>query len=161
MGVHIFDTPYNALALDVPLTITNNCRPTTGFGYPEANTVTYEFPQTQYTTETLKWVWYDGPSAPEMHSDLELPDGAALPDQGAMFMGEKGKLLLPHFMELPRLIVDGAYVELDQELIDSFQLGAPIRDYETEGKKHYHQFVDACLGKATDQCSVFLLSETD
>ena len=64
-------------------------------------------------------------------------------------------------MELPRLIVDGAYVELDQELIDSFQLGAPIRDYETEGKKHYHQFVDACLGKATDQCSVFLLSETD
>ena len=34
MGVHIFDTPYNALALDVPLTITNNCRPTTGFWYP-------------------------------------------------------------------------------------------------------------------------------
>ncbi len=52
-------------------------------------------------------------------------------------------------MELPRLIVDGFYVELDQELIDSFQLGAPIRDYDTEGKKHYHQFVDACLGKAT------------
>ena len=149
MGVHIFDTPYNALALDVPLTITNNCRPSTGFGYPEANTVTYEFPQTQYTAETLKWVWYDGPNAPEMHSDLELPDGAALPDQGAMFMGEKGKLLLPHFMELPRLIVDGAYVELDQNLINSFKLGKPIRDYEMEGKMHYHQFVDACLGKAS------------
>lgn len=55
----------------------------------EAHTVTYEFTQTQYTTETLKWVWYDGPGAPEMHSDLELPDGAALPDQGAMFMEEK------------------------------------------------------------------------
>ena len=26
MGVHIFDTPYNALALDVPKTITTNCR---------------------------------------------------------------------------------------------------------------------------------------
>ncbi len=84
-----------------------------------------------------------------MHSDLELPDGAALPDQGAMFMGEKGKLLLPHFMQLPRLIGDGFYVKLDQELIDSFQLGASIRDYDKEGKKHYHQFVDTCLGKAT------------
>ena len=52
-------------------------------------------------------------------------------------------------MELPRLIVDGAYVELDQDLIDSFQLGTPIRDYELEGNMHYHQFVDACLGKAT------------
>lgn len=130
MGVHIFDTPYNVLALDVPLTINNNCRPTTGFGYSEANTLTYEFPQTLYTTETIKWSWYDGPNTPEMHSDLELPDGATLPDQGAMFMGEKDKLLLPHFMELPLLIVDGTYVEIDQDLIDSFQLGTPIRDYE-------------------------------
>ena len=149
MGIHIFDTPYNALDLDVPFTITNNCRPPTGFGYPEANTVTYEFPQTQYTTETLKWVWYDGTNSPEMHKDLELPKGDLLPDQGAMFMGEKGKLLLPHFMELPRLIVDGAYKKLDQDLIDSFQLGEPIRNYDKEGKKHYHQFIDACLGKTT------------
>jgi hypothetical protein len=35
--------------------------------------------------------------------------------------------------------------------IESFNLGAPVRDYESEGKKHYHQFVDACLGKA--ECS--------
>ena len=149
MGVHIFDTPYNALELDFPFTVTNDCRLPTDFGFPEANTVTYEFPQTRYTTETLKWVWYDGLRSPEMHSDLELPNEESLPIQGAMFMGEKGRLLLPHFMESPRLIVDGAYVELDQNLIDSFKLGKPIRDYETEGKKHYHQFVDACLGKAT------------
>ena len=30
-----------------------------------------------------------------------------------MFIGEKGRLLLPHFMELPRLIVDGTYKEID------------------------------------------------
>ena len=40
MGVHIFDTPYNALQLDVPRTITNNCRQPTGFGFPENNIVT-------------------------------------------------------------------------------------------------------------------------
>ncbi|HMS71059.1 MAG TPA: gfo/Idh/MocA family oxidoreductase, partial [Saprospiraceae bacterium] len=44
MGVHIFDTPYNALALGVPRTITNKCRPSNGFGFPENNLVTYEFP---------------------------------------------------------------------------------------------------------------------
>ncbi len=144
MGVHIFDTPYNALKLDVPRTITNQCREPNGFSYPENNIVTYEFPGTQHTTETLKWVWYDGPGAPESHEDLQLPNGEQLHDQGAMFMGEKGRLYLPHFMLLPKLIVDGQYQELD---IESFKMGAPVRDYDSEGKKHYHQFVDACLGK--------------
>jgi len=148
MGVHIFDTPYNALQLEVPMTIKNECRPPNGFGYPENNTVTYEFPQTPYTAETLKWVWYDGPGAPPAHEDLKLPGDEPLHDQGAMFMGEKGRLYLPHFMKLPQLIVDGEYKEMD---IGSFNLGVPVRDYESEGKKHYHQFVDACLGKA--ECS--------
>ncbi len=148
MGVHIFDTPYNALELDVPMTIKTECRPPNGFSYPENNTVTYEFPGTKHTTDTLKWVWYDGPGAPESHDDLKLPDGEALHDQGAMFMGERGRLYLPHFQKLPKLIVDGAYKEMD---IASFNLGEPVRDYDSEGKKHYHQFVDACLGKG--ECS--------
>ncbi len=148
MGVHIFDTPYNALQLDVPRTVKNDCRPPTGYGYPEKNTVTYEFPETPFTAETLTWVWYDGPGAPPAHPDLKLPGDEALHDQGAMFMGEKGRLYLPHFQKLPQLIVDGKYQEMD---IESFNLGAPVRDYESEGKKHYHQFVDACLGKA--ECS--------
>ena len=28
-------------------------------------------------------------------------------------------------------------------------MGKPIRNYDTEGPKHYHQFVDACLGTDT------------
>jgi len=148
MGVHIFDTPYNALELDVPRTIINECREPTGFGFPANNVVTYEFPGTKHTAESLKWVWYDGIGAPESHEDLMLPNGDELPDQGAMFMGEKGRLLLPHFQQLPRKIVDGKYVEMD---IESFNLGKPVKDYDGESKKHYHQFVDACLGK--DQTS--------
>lgn len=148
MGVHIFDTPYNALQLDVPETIINECRQPTGFGFPENNVVTYEFPGTPQTTEKLKWVWYDGPGAPADHEDLVLPNGDQLPDQGAMFIGEEGRLLLPHFQQLPRKIVDGKYVEMD---IESFNLGKPVKDYDAESKKHYHQFVDACLGK--DECS--------
>lgn len=178
MGVHIFDTPYNALNLDVPRTIKTECRPTNGFGFPEKNTVTYEFPGTEYTGKSLKWVWYDGPGAPEMHEDLMLPGmemekdkktsgksdknsisldaGVAgeneLPEQGAMFVGTKGRLLLPHFMQLPKKIVRGKYVDISKEIAkvsEEHNLGEPIRNYGTEGPKHYHQFVDACLGKDT------------
>lgn len=182
MGVHIFDTPYNALELDVPLTVKNECRPPTGFGYPEKNTVTYEFSRTKYTSDTLKWVWYDGPGAPYINEDLILPGQVIirgkekhqdtdeislrdktslatkttkegkLPEQGAMFVGEKGRLLLPHFMELPKKIVKGKYVDISAEIakvVKVNNLGKPIRNYETEGLKHYHQFVDACLGKTT------------
>ncbi len=150
MGVHIFDTPYNALELDVPMTITNSCRNPTGFGFPENNVVTYDFPGTKYTTDTLQWVWYDGPAAPNMHKDFGLPNMERLPEQGAMFIGEKGRLLLPHFMELPRLIINGEYQNIDAEIASieaSDNLGAPVRDYALESPKHYHQFVDACLGK--------------
>jgi predicted dehydrogenase len=147
MGVHIFDTPYNALALDVPKTIINSCREPNGFGFPEKNVVTYEFPGTKYTADTLTWIWYDGEGAPADHEELLLPDEDQLPDQGAMFIGEKGRLLLPHFMQMPKLIVDGQYEELDATQIKNYNLGEPVRNYGTEGPKHYHQFIDACLGK--------------
>lgn len=148
MGVHIFDTPYNALELDVPRTITTECRPPNGFGFPENNVVTYEFPGTAYTTESFKWVWSDGEGAPVMHEDLKLPNGDKLPEQGAMFIGDKGRLLLPHFMELPRHIVNGEYVELDLSKVPgASEMEEPVRDYASESPKHYHQFVDACLGK--------------
>ena len=156
MGVHIFDTPYNALDLDVPLTIKNNCRKPNGFSFPEKNIVTYEFPGTKYTTDSLKWTWNDGPNTPTSfsnHNDLKLPNNDKLPAQGAMFIGEKGRLLLPHFMQLPKLIVDNKYTDLD---ISKFEKSGqitdkPIRDYAGESYLHYHQFVDACLGK--DTCS--------
>jgi len=136
MGVHIFDTPYTALELDVPETIKTSCRQPTGFGHPEKNVVQYKFPGTKYTKKKLKWVWYDGEGAPEEHKDLKLPGEDVLPEQGAMFIGEKGQLLLPHW-DYPKLIVDGKYEEINFP--------------EIEEDNHYHQFVDACMGKG--ECS--------
>ncbi len=136
MGVHIFDTPYTALKLDVPKTIKSNCRKPTGFGHPEHNIVSYKFPGTKYTTKSLKWIWYDGVGAPGNHKDLKLPNNEKLPEQGAMFIGEKGRLLLPH-IDYPKLIVNGKYEKIDFPKLDK--------------RDHYHQFVDACLGK--DECS--------
>lgn len=151
MGVHIFDTPYNALALGVPSTITNNCRPAIGFGYPERNIVSYTFEGTAYTTPVFEWVWYDGVEGPAASTELTLPAGVSLPDQGAIFIGENGKrLLLPHFMQLPRLLVGETTAEYDIKQFDpSGSLGQPIRDYAKESPLHYHEFINACLGKAT------------
>ena len=98
----------------------------------DSNIVTYEFPGTQYTTNDLKWVWYDRVNAPKEHKELKMPKGENLPEQGAMFIGEKGRLLLPH-IGYPKLIVDGK--------MEKFNFP------ELEEIDHYHQFVDACLGK--------------
>ena len=84
---------------------------------------------------------------------MKLPNNEKLPLQGAMFIGEKGRLLLPHFMELPRLIIDGKYKELDLSNLESSGkiTSKPVRDYQGESHLHYHQFVDACLGR--DECT--------
>ena len=50
--------------------------------------------------------------ADKVSLETKATDEGKLPEQGAMFIGEKGRLLLPHFMELPRKIVDGAYVDI-------------------------------------------------
>ena len=148
MGIHIFDTPYNALALDFPLTIKNKCRKPNGYGYPESNKVTYTFPGTPYTADTLTWIWSDGPGSPLDKKYLELPNNDKLPLQGSMFIGEKGRLLLPHFMESPRYIVDGEYKEIDVKKYDpNDTLGERLNDYGLASPKHYHQFVDSCLGR--------------
>ncbi|GAB3005914.1 Gfo/Idh/MocA family oxidoreductase [Niabella terrae] len=151
MGVHIFDTPYNALQLSVPLTVKNNCRQPNDFGHPEKNHVTYVFPGTPYTASNLEWVWYDGKGAPEAQAELELPGGEKLPDQGAMFIGADGRrLLLPHFMQLPKLIVNGKFESIDIKKFDpQGAAGKPVTSYDAETPKHYHEFIDACLGKGS------------
>ena len=135
MGVHIFDTPYDALQLTAPNWVQTFCRQPTGVGHPEQNRVVYEFPGTRYTTDKMVWTWYDGGMAPprgaEQMEQLNLPADTQLPGQGSLFVGEKGSLLLPHIAE-PKLFP-----------VDDF---ADYRPPEVQGSDHYHQWVDACLG---------------
>jgi len=131
MGVHIFDTPYAALELTAPISAKTTCRPPTGIGHPECNTVDYEFPGTAHTTDTLHWTWYDGGDAPPRPSELNLPAGFTLPRQGSLFVGENGQMLLPHVAEA-RLFPQSKFVD--------------YRRPEVETENHYHQWVDACRG---------------
>lgn len=130
MGVHIFDTPYAALELTAPNWVVTSCREPSGVGHPEQNKVEYEFPGTAYTTDTLRWTWYDGRYAPPR--DLDLDEDINLPGQGSLFVGEDGMMLLPHIAEA------------------SLYPAAKFQDYkrpQIDGANHYHQWVDACLGE--------------
>ena len=138
MGVHIFDSPYAALALTAPKWAKTTCRPPTGLGHPEKNIVEYEFPGTKYTTDSMLWTWYDGAFAPPAEADLKLPEGLKLPGQGSLFVGQEGTMLLPHVSEA---------VLYPQE---------KFKDYkrpEVDGQNHYHQWVDACLGEGKTSAS--------
>lgn len=138
MGVHIFDTPYAALELTAPKWAKTTCRTPTGIGHPEKNVVEYEFPQTKYTTESLKWKWYDGDLVPKTAGDLGLsakagvPAEFALPGQASLFVGEEGVMLLPHVAE-PTLFPEKKFADYKRP--------------DVEAGNHYHEFVDACLGK--------------
>ena len=126
MGVHIFDTPHNALQLGAQNTIINSCRKPNGVSYSLKNKVVYTFPKTSYITDNFEWIWYDG-MCPEAHKELNLPMNEKLPPQGAMFIGEKGRLLLPHFMETPRHIVNSKYKEIDlSKYPETQKMGVPI-----------------------------------
>lgn len=132
MGVHIFDTPYAALELTFPKWAKTTCRAPTGIGHPEKNIVEYEFPGTKYTTDSLRWTWYDGAYAPPKKSAWKLPAELALPGQGSLFVGEEGTLLLPHVAEA-RLFPEEKFREFQRPDVGE--------------ANHYHQWVDACLGQ--------------
>lgn len=130
MGVHICDTPFTALELTAPNWVKTTCRQPTGVGHPSKNIVAFEFPGTKYTTKTLSWKWYDGAYAQPKEASAAI-GGANLPGQGALFVGEKGCMLLPHIGQ-PKLFL---------------KKGHTYKVPQIKSENHYHQWVDACLGQ--------------
>ncbi|MGB0153398.1 MAG: Gfo/Idh/MocA family protein [Verrucomicrobiales bacterium] len=134
MGIHIFDTPVKSLGLRDPLWVEAECREPNGYGFPEQNMMRYGFAPTDYTTDNFTFTWWDGKGSPrfEGNEDLILPEGEKLPQQGALFVGEAGRMVLPHCNApkfYPRSILQNA-VKPD--------IGA---------MNHYTQWLDAIAGK--------------
>lgn len=140
-GCHILDTPFKALGLTAPLTIRaevpREWRDNPAWNqenWPDWEILHYEFPATEMTAgATLPITWYDGGKKPPTELfGFTSPDQQP-PGSGALFIGEDGKLLVPH-------------VGPPQLLPGSKQLGAPLP--AMPGFSHYHAFVDACLGQS-------------
>jgi hypothetical protein len=134
MGIHIFDTPFKSLDLTDPLWVEADCRAPNGFGHAETNKVHYGFAPTKYTTDNFTFTWWDGAGAPRHNGnpDLQLPNGDQLPRQGALYVGEAGRMVLPH-CKMPTFYPNSVLDGVDQK--------------EFENVNHYTQFLDAIEGK--------------
>ena len=137
MAIHILDPVFSALKLGAPTKIISSSSAAPKYSFGMQNHTRYTFPASEFTTPDFLLTWSDGGKMPDTSSwPLEGgPEGKplGLPDQGSMFLGEKGAILLPH-VAMPLLLPLKQFAETKIE-------AAP------DGN-HYHLFVDACLGGA-------------
>ena len=132
MCCHIFDPVFNALQLTAPVSVRSDGPSPNAWNWAINAIVRYVFPGTAYTAEqTINVTWYDGDERPPMEVQALL-EGDKLPDQGSIFVGTKGALLLPHI----------AYAQLypDKDF-------ASYHRPDVQEQDHWRQFVEACLGK--------------
>lgn len=131
MGCHIYDPVFNALTLTAPISIRSEGPAPNPWNWAVDARIEYVFPGTAFTEgQTVKITWYDGKERPPKEVQPDL-DGDQLPDQGSLFLGTKGTMLLPHIARA-RLFPEKDFA------------GRP-RPRMTEND-HWQQFVDACLG---------------
>jgi predicted dehydrogenase len=90
MGCHVMDVVFWGLRLGAPTSVeaeVSDRHPETA---PEWSIVRWEFPG-RGGTPPVKLTWYDGGKKPAK----EVADGLVLPSNGALLIGEKGKMFVP------------------------------------------------------------------
>jgi predicted dehydrogenase len=132
MGCHIYDPIFASLELTAPISVRSEGPAPTRHNWAINSVIHYVFPATRYTEgNTLHVAWYDGDERPP--AEVQALLGARkMPGQGSIFIGTKGVLLLPH-VGMPVLLPEDRYQGFDMHLVEEVD--------------HYHQFVDAVLGK--------------
>jgi predicted dehydrogenase len=130
-GCHILDPVFSALDLTAPKTIHAENEGANAETWPSAETVSYVFPGTAFTTDkSVSVTWYDGGRKPD-RALAQMPDDAKLPGGGSLFIGEGGTLVLPHVG--------------DAQLYPKDTFGK-YNTVKVPGVNHYHAWVDAALG---------------
>jgi predicted dehydrogenase len=128
MSIHILDPIAGALDLTQPRTILSESDAPPPESFSTRNIVKYEFPGTKFTVDPFPLTWYDGDAMPSTKGwPIEK-----LPDQGSMFVGEKGYMLLPHVAKPSLLPAEN------------------FKDYkfpDVPGDNHWHQWIKACKGE--------------
>lgn len=133
MGCHIFDPVFGALALTGPTTVRSEGAPPNDYNWATDAIVHFTFPKTPHTAEKgVDITWYDGDQRPPQDVVKAAVGDRALPDQGSLFLGEKGAMILPH-IAMPILLPEKDFAGYDMPKID--------------GENHWHQFIDAVRGE--------------
>ena len=137
MAIHILDPVYSALKLSAPHQVVSSSPVPPSKSYGLKNQTQFFFGKTEYTTDSFLLTWSDGGLMPDTTSWPTRIDADGnpikIPNQGSMFVGEKGYMLLPHIAE-PILLPEKQF--------------ANFKIQPAPNGNHYHLFVDACLGGA-------------
>lgn len=134
MGCHIYDPVFAALALTAPLSVKSDGPVPTATNWANDAKVFYVFPGNKFTEgKTVNVTWYDGDQRPPEEISKLLGE-RKLPDQGSIFIGTKGIMVLPHVSN-PIL--------LEHETGKEFDIKRP----ELDNQNHWQQFVSAVRGK--------------
>jgi predicted dehydrogenase len=133
MGCHIYDPVFGALKLTAPISVRSEGQAPTQHNWAIDSVIHYVFPGTSVTEgKTVAVTWYDGDERPPQEVK-QLLGTARMPDQGSIFIGTKGVMLLPH-TAMPILLPADNYRDFKMPQIE------PIN--------HYFQFVEAVRGNA-------------
>jgi predicted dehydrogenase len=131
MGCHIYDPVFAALALTAPVSVRSEGPAPNQWNWAVDAVIHYLFPGNQYTAgRTVQVTWYDGDARPPKEVRALLGD-EAFPDQGSLFIGANGMLLLPH-IGAPRLLPEAKFESYPVPKVGS--------------DDHWRQWVEACLG---------------
>jgi len=103
MGCHIFDSCYRSLRLTAPTSVRAEADPAWAADparrpetWPTWEVVDYVFPGTDLTAgDTIQATWSDGGHYPPDEVRKHI-DNQGFPQQGTLYVGERGALLLPH-----------------------------------------------------------------
>ncbi len=132
MGCHIYDPVFKALALTAPRTVRSEGPAPDGENWAINAVIPYVFPGTAFTEgATVKVTWYDGDARPP-EAIVALLEGDRIPDQGSIFVGTKGVMLLPHISR-PVLYPDSQFQDFKMPAV--------------KGNHHWHQYLDAVRGE--------------
>ena len=131
MGCHIFDPVFKALDLTAPISLRSDGPAPNQWNWAINARIQYIFPGTAFTEgQTVKVIWYDGNERPPKEVQQPLGDDK-LPDQGSLFIGTKGVMMLPHIARA--------------QLFPEKDFENWTRPKVTEND-HWQQFVEACRG---------------
>jgi len=131
MGCHIYDPVYEALALTAPISVRSEGAVPNRHNWAINALIHYVFPGTRYTADkTVRVTWYDGDERPPREIQERIAP-QKMPDQGSIFIGAKGVMLLPH---------GGRPVLLPAQEYQGFTMP------QVTGANHYHQFINAVQG---------------
>ncbi len=142
MACHLMDPACWALKLGSPDSVVAYSQGATGETGPKWEIITYQFPA-RGALPPVKLMWHDGGKKPD-RTLLGLGPNEKVPDNGSLFIGDKGKITCETYGGSPKFTPDSGVREF----------ATPAKTLE-RSPGHYKEWIDACKGLRANTGSNF------